>query len=117
MRLDTPIRFYEPVLTKTSSGHEKTQYREIALASLQMAELVYQPSKSKERNEGKQRVASTGVEFNLRYRSDLNQKMVILAEGKYYDILRITPVRRMQFLNIEGEEKDNDWQLDLYTAQ
>jgi SPP1 family predicted phage head-tail adaptor len=116
MRLDTLIKFYEPVFTKTDSGHEKIQYRELTTAPSMFAELVTLGNKGRERDEGKQRVASTTVEFNLRYRSDINQKMVILAEGKYHDIIRITPIRRMQFLTIEAEEKDNDWQLDLFTA-
>lgn len=116
MRLDTLIKFYEPILTKSTSGHEKTQYRELTTAPTMYADLNWLTSKSKERDEGKQRVATSGVEFSIRYRSDLNQKMIILAEGKYYDIIKISPVRRMQFLTIEAEEKDNDWSIDLYTS-
>ncbi len=116
MRLDTLITFYEPVLTKSASGHEKTQYRKLTTAPDMYAELNNDLGKSKERDEGKQRVASTTVGFGIRYRGDLNQKMIILAEGKYYDILKIAPVRRQMYLQIEAEEKDNDWSIDLFTS-
>jgi head-tail adaptor len=115
MRLDTLISFYEPVLTKSASGHERTQYRKLPLAPDMYAEMNNDLGKSKERDEGKQRVASTTVGFDIRYRGDLNQKMIIQAEGKYYDILKIAPVRRQMFLTIEAEEKDNDWSIDLFT--
>ena len=115
MRQDTLIRIYEPVLTKSASGYEKTQYRLLSTAPQMYASLSNVMTRSKETDEGRQRVATTMVEFTLRYRSDLNQKMVILAEGKYYDIIRMAEVRRKKFLTIEAEEKDNDWQLDLFT--
>lgn len=115
MRLDTRISIYEPVLTKSASGHEKTQYRLLPTAPVMYADLNWLTSKSKERDEGKQRVATSAVEFSIRHRSDLNHKMIILAEGKYYDIIKISPVRRNLFLTIEAEEKDNDWSIDLYT--
>lgn len=117
MRLDTLITIYEPVLTKSASGHEKTEYQELTTAPTMYAELTDLPNKSNERDEAKQRVATTAVQFGIRYRSDLNQKMILLAEGKYYDIIRLNAVRRKMYLTIEAEEKDNDWSIDLYTPE
>lgn len=114
MTQDRIIQFYEPVLTKTSSGAEKRQYR-LLTQPISYAEVKWLTSKSRERDEGKQRVASTGLEMKIRFRSDISQVMIILMEGKYYDILKINPLDRRQWILIEAEEKDNDWTIDLYT--
>jgi head-tail adaptor len=115
MRLDTLISFYEPVTTKSASGQDVVQYRKLLTAPDMFAELNDLPSKAKEQDEGKQRVASSMIEFGIRYRADLNRRMVILAQGMYYDIIKITPIRRNMYLMIEAEEKDNDWTIDILT--
>lgn len=114
MTQDRIIKFYEPVLTKSASGAETKAYR-LLTQPVSYAEVKWLTSKSKEKDEGKQRVATTGLEMKVRYRADITQVMVIEMEGKYHDILKINPLDRRQWMLIEAEEKDNDWQLPLYT--
>ncbi len=113
MRLDRLITFYEPVLTKSASGMETKTYRQLTALPQAWSQVTWLNTKGRERDEGKQRVASTTVEFGIRYRTDLTKTMVIEFDGKYFDILKINDLQRRQWLILEAEEKDNDWQLPL----
>jgi SPP1 family predicted phage head-tail adaptor len=110
MAVDRKINFYQPILTKSASGSEVKTYQLLS-QPIAWAEVKWRTGK--EKDEGKQRVATTGVEFKIRFRSDLTQVMVIEMEGIYYDILKINPLDRRQWLMIEAEQKDNDWQLPV----
>lgn len=106
------ITFYEPVLVKSASGAETKTYRKITVP-----DWFVEPkwTGTGEKDEGNQRVATTKVTFKMRYYSVITKTMVIQMEGLYYDILKINPLDRRQWMMIEAEEKDNDWQLPLFT--
>lgn len=114
MPLDRKITFYEPVLVKSASGAETKSYRKITVSDW-FAEVVWKGNNSGEKDEGKQRVATTTATFKMRYYSPITQVMIIEMEGIYFDILKINPLDRRQWMQLEAEQKDNDWQLPLYT--
>lgn len=115
MAKDRLITFYEPVLTKTGSGAERTQYRELTSDAQEWAEVDWM-FRGTETDEGKQRVAENPIQLKIWYRSDLREKYLIELEGRYYDITKISEgkYRRVETL-IEAKAKDNDWTIPLYT--
>jgi len=113
MAMDRSISIYEPITSKSVSGMETITYRKLLAVPNTFAEVTWQTSKAKERDEGKQRVATTTAEFRIRYRADLTQAMIIYSEGLYYDIMKINPLDRRRFLLVEAEEKDNDWSIPI----
>lgn len=106
--LDRFISFYEPVEVRSASGMPTKTYQLITNPS-NWAEVKWKSGN--EGQEGRQRVAVTVCEMKIRYRSDLQQNFVILMEGKYYDILKILPMDRRQWLMLECEEKDNEFTI------
>lgn len=61
---------------------------------------------SDEKNENGKRVATTPVEFTIYYRADLNEKMRILYDSEYFDIMRINRAgQRNEMLKLITEKK------------
>lgn len=112
MGLDRKITIYEPVLTKSSSGAEKEEWRLITFPEV-YAELKF--GSGKESQEGKQVVASVTHQFRIRYRTDLKETFIILFDDRYFDILGIQEMGRRKYLIITAEAKDNDRSIDIYT--
>lgn len=112
MSLDRKITIYQPILIKSASGMEKTEYQLITLPEV-YAELRF--GKGSEDQEGKQVVAKITHMFKIRYRTDLKETFIILFEGQYFDILGIQEQGRRKYLVITAEAKDNDRNIDIYT--
>lgn len=113
MAKDRLIEIYEPVRVKSASGYEKTTWRALTPKSWAAVDWMFRGT---EKNEGKQTVASNPIQLTIWYRTDFREDHIILLEGKYYDITKISEgkSRRLETL-IEAKAKDNDWQIDLYT--
>jgi hypothetical protein len=111
---DRLITFYEPVLTKSASGMETTTYRAITPQS--WAEVNFQFTRGQESQEGKQIVSSSLIELKIWHRTDIKATFLILMEGIYYDLQKLSEgrLRRMETL-IEAKAKDNDWSIPLFT--
>ena len=108
MALDRIITIYEPTSSKSASGMETVTYQQVSSSPVTYAELTWENSGTGESDEGKQRVSTTVVRMKLRYRSDLNQKNVILCEGIYYDNIKNKTQERRRWLMVEWEQKDNE---------
>ena len=93
---------------------ETTSYRPVTPKS--WAEVNFQFTRGQEAQEGKQLVSSSLIELKIWYRTDILATFLILMEGKYYDIQKLSEgkQRRIDTL-IEAKAKDNDWSIPLFT--
>jgi SPP1 family predicted phage head-tail adaptor len=112
MSLDRKITIYQPVLIKSASGMEDTQYSLVTFPEV-YSELKF--GKGTEDQEGKQVVAKNTHLFKIRYRTDLREDFIILFEGQYFDILGIQEQGRRKHLVITAEAKDNDRNITIHT--
>lgn len=64
---------------------------------------------SGEQVESGQKDQVQSVLFRIRYRSDLNTKMLIFYENLYYDILSLLPDSHRAYLTIEARQRGESW--------
>jgi len=102
-QLDRRIEIQEPTETRSDSGGVDTSWAAVARC---FAGVAYVKTGNSENVAGDQPVATTRVEFTIRYRSGLNENMRILYAGEYYNLLPpFREVGRRQFMVIPAEKQ------------
>ncbi len=99
-QLDRRIRIETPTATRGSSGQELLTWATFAEC---WAGVEYPGTKSDEGVIADQEVSVTTVVFVIHYRDGLNQKMRIVYNDEYYDILNKFEVGRRQYLRLPAK--------------
>ncbi len=101
--LDRRIEIQEPTESRTDTGSVDTAWTAVARC---YAKVAYPLTGNKEAVEGDQPVATTRVQFSIRYRDGLNEKMRILYSSDYYNIIPpIAEIGRKDYLVITAEKQ------------
>lgn len=102
-QLDRRIEIQEPVETRTQSGSVSTTWNRVARC---WAMVSYASTGNKEDVLGDMPVATTRQQFTIRYRDGLTEKMRIVYQGQYYNMLPpFEEVGRRAFLTIPAEKQ------------
>lgn len=103
-QLDRRIEIQEPTEARTATGGVETTWAAVARC---WAGVSYPLTGNREAVEGDQSVATTRVQFTIRYRDGLDKKMRILYSGEYYDLLPpFAEIGRKQYLIIPAQKQE-----------
>ena len=102
-QLDRRIEIQEPTETRSDSGGVDTSWTAVVRC---YAGVAYGKTGNSESVAGDQPVATTRVEFTIRYRTGLTETMRILYAGEYYNMLPpFREIGRRQFMAINAEKQ------------
>lgn len=96
-KLDRRICIEQPSASRGGSGQELLTWSTFAEC---WAAVEYPGTRTDEQVVADQEVSITSVIFRIRYRDGLNQKMRILYNSNYYDILNVLEVGRKDYLRL-----------------
>lgn len=95
----------QPVETQTSSGGLQTTWEYISKKVY--AQVNFPGTGTDERFLGDQQVATTTVEFIIRFRTDIDEKCRLEYRGKQYDILNLLEYGpRRSYLRLQTEIRE-----------
>lgn len=102
-QLDRRIVIQEPTETRTATGGVETTWADWARC---WAGVSYPLTGNNEDVQGDQPVATTRVQFTIRYRDGMSEKMRILYAGEYYDMEPpFAEVGRKQYMIIGAQKQ------------
>lgn len=96
-QFDRRICIEAPSTSRGASGQELLTWSTFAEC---WASVEYPGTRTDEQVVADQEVSITSVIFRIRYRDGLNQKMRILYNSNYYDILNVLEVGRKDYLRL-----------------
>lgn len=101
--LDRKITFRQSTETQSDSGSVNETWSDVATVRANVKSRA-----SSEKFEVEREMTFNRKLFTIRYRSDLNEKMIIIYETKEYDIKSINELdgTRKRFLVIQAEKRE-----------
>ena len=100
--MDRRIEIQTSAAARSTTGQELLEWTCLVRC---WAAVAFPMTGSAEKVDGDQKVATTRTEFYIRYRDGLNEKMRVLYNGQYYDIMNIVEVGRKEFMTLEAQKQ------------
>lgn len=101
-RMDRPVIIEQSSVTRDDYGEPIHAWEELAKVWAREVQIP-----RGELTTAQQRVAVKEVQYRMRYRSDVNERMRLLDGGSTYYITRIQRIGRNEAMIITAESRDN----------
>ncbi len=102
-KLDRRLTLRAPTSTKDDFGEETETFSDIATVWCGV-----DVKTGREITQASQEVAINEKSFIIRYRTDVDEKCILIYDEKTYDIISVYEIGRKRFLQIMAQKRDNE---------